>query len=84
MNLFSRILFPACALIVFAWPRASAADAIELKQRWIIGKKYYQTVQTTQTSTISIAGQTIEQSAATTMEISQTVQSGEPAEKASA
>jgi hypothetical protein len=77
MNHLSRILFPAAALIVLSCAQASAADAIELKQRWIVGKKYYQTVQTTQTSTIAIAGQTIEQSAATTMEISQTVQPGE-------
>ena len=77
MNHLSRILSPAAALLVFTCARASAADAIELKQLWIVGKKYYQTVQTTQSSEIAIAGQTIEQSAATTMEVSQTVQAGE-------
>src|ERR1700728_1771689 len=72
MNHFHRVIFPIVALVIFAG-KLSAADTIELKQRWIAGKKYYQTMQTNQTSTLSIAGQTIENTLSTTMDVSQAV-----------
>jgi hypothetical protein len=72
MNHFHRLLLPFAALVIFAGTLC-AADGIELKQRWIAGKKYSQTMQTVQTSSFSVAGQTMEQSLSTTMEISQAV-----------
>ena len=72
MNSFSRVILPIAALVISS-SSLSAADAVELKQRWIVGKKYFQTMQTQQTLTMAIAGQTLEQSMATTMDISQEV-----------
>jgi hypothetical protein len=72
MNRFSRVILPTVALIIFAGT-LFAADTIELKQRWIVGKKYDQTMESTHSSTLTIAGQTIETSVATTMEVSEAV-----------
>jgi hypothetical protein len=72
MNHFHRVFLPLAALVIFAGS-LSAADTLELKQRWIAGKKYYQTMQTVQTSSFSMAGQTLEQAVSTTMEITQAV-----------
>ena len=72
MNHFHRAFLPVAALVIFAGA-LSAADTLELKQRWIAGKKYYQTMETVQTSSFSMAGQTLEQAVTTTMEIIQAV-----------
>jgi len=72
MNHFYRVILPIAALVI-SHGTLSAADTVELKQRWIAGKMYYQTMQTTQTSSFAVAGQNMEQSVTTTMEISQAV-----------
>jgi len=77
MKYLSRILIPAAALIVTSGSSLWAADTVELKQQWLVGKKYYQKTQTTQTSEIAIQGQKIEQSVSTTMELSQAVRQHE-------
>ena len=68
MNSFSRAILPIAALVISAGS-LFAADAVELKQRWIVGKKYSQTIQTQQSITMLIAGQAM-QSVLTTMDIS--------------
>jgi hypothetical protein len=72
MNCPSRVILPLGALVIFAGS-LFADDGIELKERWTVGKKYYQTTQTIQTSTTIIAGQTREKSHSTTMEMSAAV-----------
>lgn len=47
-----------------------AADAIELKQQWIVGKKYFQTMETASTTTMSMGGQDMDQKINMTMEFS--------------
>jgi hypothetical protein len=72
MKCLHYVILPLGALLTFAVP-LFGAEAIDLKERWIVGKKYYQTMQTVQTSTITIAGKTSEQSNSTTMEVSEAV-----------
>jgi hypothetical protein len=69
MKLLTRLLVPATALVAFAAAPLSAADAVELKQRWIPGKQYFQTLQSKQTTSMSIGAQKVEQSTMTTMEM---------------
>jgi hypothetical protein len=71
MNSFSRAILPIAALVISAGS-LFAADEVELKQRWMVGKKYSQTIQVQQSITMSIAGQAM-QSTVTTMDISQAV-----------
>ena len=72
MNHFHRAFLPVAALVIFAGA-LSAADTLELKQRWIAGKKYYQTTETIQTNSVTIAGESREQSNSTTFEMSAAV-----------
>jgi Family of unknown function (DUF6263) len=72
MNRFTRVILSMTALVLFT-QTLLAADAIDLKQRWIVGKKYDRTMESTHSSTLTIAGQTIETSVATTMEVSEAV-----------
>ncbi len=69
MKSLARLLVPAVLLACAATP-LFAADAVELKQRWIAGKQYFQTMQSTQGTTIDLGAQKIEQKTSTTMEMS--------------
>jgi hypothetical protein len=71
----------AVVLLFFTWTSLSAAEPVELKQRWISGKKYHQTLRTEQTSKISLGDQKMDQSTAVMLELSLTVspqKTGEP------
>ena len=58
------------AALALCAARVSAADAIELKQQWQMGKKYFQTMNMVQTSTIQMGPQKMEQKVNMTMEMS--------------
>ena len=80
MKLRTRILSLA-ALALWAPLSLRAAETVEIKQHWLAGKKYYQTIQTDQQSTIQIGQQKMEQATSMTMEMTMTVntpQKGEP------
>ena len=72
MHPLARLLLPAAALFASATP-LFAADAVELKQRWIAGKQYFQTMQSAQGTTLELGGQKMEQKTVTTMEMSMAV-----------
>ncbi len=76
MNPLARLLLPAAALFACAAP-LSAADAVELKQRWITGKQYFQTMQSTQGTSFDMGPQKMEQKTVTTMEMSMAVRAHE-------
>ncbi len=73
MNTFTRLFRPAIALVAFSTAPLSAADKIELKQRWVAGKHYFMTAQTSQQSTIEMGPQKIDQTVTTTMDMSMAV-----------
>ncbi len=77
MKLLTRLLLPAAALLACAAAPLSAADAVEIKQRWIPGKQYFQTLQSTQSTTMTLGAQKIEQKTATTMDMSMAVRAHE-------
>jgi uncharacterized membrane protein len=58
-------------------PIAIPADGLELKQRWIAGKKYFHTIQSTQTIIMGMSGNKINQSIATSMELSEAIRARE-------
>jgi hypothetical protein len=69
------------ALALFAPLSLCAAETVEIKQHWMAGKKYYQSIHTDQQSTIQIGQQKMEQATNMTMELTMTVntpQKGEP------
>lgn len=72
MHLITRSLLPLAALALGTAP-LFAADAIEIKQRWPIGKKISQTMNMVQSSTITIGPQKMEQKVNMTMEMSTAV-----------
>ena len=72
MNLLLRSLLPAAALVL-STARLSAADAIELKQQWLVGKKYSQTMNMVQTSSFALGPQKMEQKMNMDMEMSTAV-----------
>lgn len=72
MNLLIRSLLPAAALVL-STARLSAADAIELKQQWLVGKKYSQTMNMVQTSSFALGPQKMEQKMNMDMEMSTAV-----------
>ncbi len=72
MNLLTRSLLPVAALVL-STARLSAADAIELKQQWLTGKKYSQTMNMAQTSSFALGPQKMEQKMNMTMEMSTAV-----------
>jgi hypothetical protein len=74
MKTLTRILL---ILACVAAPLAAADLPLEFKQRWIAGKQYFFTTQTSQQSTISFGPQTMEQAMAMTMEMSVKVQAHE-------
>lgn len=65
MNVRS-LLLPVLAL----YAEVSFAQSVDLHQRWQAGKKYSQTVETAQQSTIEMGGQKMEQSTTMTIDIS--------------
>ena len=81
MNPLARLLLPAAALFACAAAPLSAADAVELKQRWIAGKQYLQTMQSTQGTTMTIGPQKIEQKTVTTMDMSMAVRAHEDGQR---
>ena len=70
MNQPTRIFLPVAIFLACAVAPLSAADALELKQRLITDKKYFQTTQTTQSMTMDIGPRKTEQKTTTTMEMS--------------
>ena len=76
MHPLTRLLLPATALLACAAP-LFAAEAVELKQRWITGKQYFQTMQSTQGTSIDMGAQKVEQKTVTTMEMSLAVRAHE-------
>ncbi len=81
MNPLARLILPAAALFACAAAPLSAADAVELKQRWIAGKQYFQTMQSTQGTTMTIGPQKIEQKTVTTMDMSMAVRAHEDGQR---
>ncbi|MEO6785556.1 MAG: DUF6263 family protein [Chthoniobacteraceae bacterium] len=54
-------LLPLLALLFVATPRAHSEDAITLKQRFIVGKRYEFAMKMAQKSTFAVGGQNMEQ-----------------------
>ena len=77
---FTRFLLPVTALVALAAAPLSAAETIEIKQRWIAGKQYFMSAQTAQKSTIEMGPQKIEQAVTTTMDMSMAVRRAEDGE----
>ncbi len=74
--------FPSRSLVGFAFATVSAGSlafgqAIELKQQWLTGKKYVQSMTMEQTSTTAIGPQKMEQKMNMVMEMSTTVRKHE-------
>ena len=76
MHPLARLLLPAAALFACTGP-LFAAEAVELKQRWIVGKQYFQTMQSTQGTSIDMGAQKVEQKTTTTMEMTMAVRAHE-------
>ncbi len=76
MHPLTRLLLPATALFASAAPLFSA-DTVELKQRWIAGKQYFQTMQSAQSTSIDMGAQKMENKTTTTMEMSLAVRAHE-------
>ena len=72
MNLLTRSLLPVAALVL-STARLSAADAVELRQQWLTGKKYSQTMNMVQTSSFALGPQKMEQKMNMDMEMSTAV-----------
>ena len=73
MKLLPRTLLPLIALLALARPPEAPAQAIELKQRWITGKKYFQKMETAQQSAFEIGPQKMDQQMKMTMEMTMAV-----------
>ena len=76
MNCLLRSIFPLGTLVFLAGS-LFAADGFELKERWIVGKRYYQTTETIQTNNVILAAGPREQLNSTTLETSAEVRAGE-------
>jgi hypothetical protein len=61
------------ALTLLAGASLRAADSIDIKQRWVAGKKYFQTMQTNQQSTLTFGEKKMEQSSSMTVELTMAV-----------
>ncbi|MDR3403611.1 MAG: DUF6263 family protein [Chthoniobacter sp.] len=80
MKLRTRLLSLVVLALLARLP-LPAADTIEIKQQWQAGKKYYQTIQTDQQSSIEIGQQKMDQTTSMTMEMTMAVsahQNGQP------
>ena len=76
MNSALRHIIPAATLILTAASPLSA-QTIEIKPRWQVGKKFFQTMQMDQASTIALGEQKMEQKVGTTMDTTMTVRAHE-------
>ena len=72
MHFLTRSLLPLAALAL-ATAQLSAADTIEIKQRWPIGKKFSQAMNMVQSSTVTLGPTKMEQKVNMTMEMSTAV-----------
>ncbi len=70
----------AAALLLSA-ATLPAADAIALKQQWTVGKKYYQTMETISSTTMSMGGQDVDQKMDMTMEYSTAISQHEDGQR---
>lgn len=68
-----RLLLPLATLVTYSATPLLAADTVEIKPQWIPGKKYWQTTQSTQSTTVPIGAQKMEQKADSTIEMTATV-----------
>lgn len=78
---FSTRLLPLVAFALLTRTPAQAADTVEIKQQWLAGKKYYESIQTDQQSSFEIQGKKMDQSTSMTIELTLTVsphQDGQP------
>ena len=73
MNHFLRGLL----ILVWVVARVSAADTVEIKQRWVAGKEYVVSMQSSQQSTIDLGFQKLEQTMTMTMDMSVAVRAHE-------
>jgi hypothetical protein len=73
--------FVFAVLLTCARPTVTSAQSVEIKQRWIAGKKYFQTVQTEQQSSFAVGPQKMEQAMKMTMEISLAVRPHEDGQR---
>ncbi len=76
MNSALRHIVPAATLI-FASASPLCAQTVEIKPRWQVGKKFFQTMQMDQASTMSFGEQKMEQKVGTTMDTTMTVRAHE-------
>lgn len=80
MKFLTRIL-PIVAVAFLTRLPAQAADTVEIKQQWLAGKRYYESIQTDQQSSFELEGKKMEQSTSMTIELTMTVsphQEGQP------
>jgi hypothetical protein len=70
----------ATSLLLSAAP-LSAADSIELKQQWIAGKKYFQTMEMTQITSMTMGEKTMDQKMNMTSELSSAVTAHEDGQR---
>src|SRR5581483_2776055 len=73
MKLPTRIFLLLAAAAPACVPRA-AADTLEIKQLWLAGKKYYQTMRMDQKSTFAVGGQKLDQSSVMTIELTMAIE----------
>ena len=76
MKLTARSLLSLTALVLCA-ARLAAADAVELRQQWQVGKKYTQVMDMAQISSFTVGEQKIEQKMNMTAEVSTAVKQHE-------
>ena len=76
MHTALRHLLPVAALVFTAAPPLSA-QTVDLKPRWQVGKKFSQTTQMDQASTMTFGDQKMEQKVGTTMDTTMTVRAHE-------
>jgi hypothetical protein len=66
--------FAVLALLLLTRTLLSAVEPVELKQRWIPGKRYHQMLRTEQTSKIDLGDQKLDQSTTVALDLSLTVE----------
>lgn len=81
MKILTHLLLPITALLAFVTAPLSAADAVEIKQRWIPGKQYFQTLESAQSTTMAIGPQKMEQKSTTTMDMTMAVRAHEDGQR---
>ena len=65
--------FAALCLLLLTRTFLSAVEPVELQQRWLPGKRYFQTLRTEQTSKIDLGDQKMDQATTVTLDLSLTV-----------